>query len=70
MRYRSMRPAFFVSLLAITGCASTKPPQISYDESVPPLPVSAPSEDLPPRPLHVPPAWTPARGGRGMRRIR
>lgn len=66
MRYRSMRPAVFVSLLAITGCASTKPPQISYDESVPPLPVfSAPAEDPPPRPLHVPPAWTPARGGPG-----
>jgi type IV secretion system protein VirB9 len=61
-----MRPVLFVSLLAITGCASTKPPQISYDESVPPLPVfSAPAEDPPPRPLHVPPAWTPARGGPG-----
>lgn len=66
MRYRSVRPALFASLLAITGCASTKPPQISYDESVPPLPVfSAPAEDPPPRPLHVPPAWTPARGGPG-----
>ncbi len=66
MKYRSMRPALFVSLLAITGCASTKPPQISYDESVPPLPVSSvPAEDPPPRPLHVPPAWTPARGGPG-----
>ncbi|MGD9885228.1 MAG: P-type conjugative transfer protein TrbG [Reyranella sp.] len=66
MKYRSMRPVLFVSLLTITGCASTKPPQISYDESVPPLPVSsAPAEDPPPRPLHVPPAWTPARGGPG-----
>ena len=66
MKYRSMRPALFVSLLAVTGCASTKPPQISYDASVPPLPVSsAPAEDPPPRPLHVPPAWTPARGGPG-----
>ena len=66
MRYRSVRPAIFASLLAITGCASTKPPQISYDETVPPLPVfSAPAEDPPPRPLHVPPAWTPARGGPG-----
>ncbi|OZA84600.1 MAG: P-type conjugative transfer protein TrbG [Azorhizobium sp. 39-67-5] len=64
MKYRSMRPALFVSLLAVTGCASTKPPQISYDASVPPLPVAAaPVEDPPPRPLHVPPAWTPARGG-------
>ncbi len=52
-----------ISLVAITGCASTKPPQISYDENVPPLPVSsAPAEDQP-RPLHVPPAWTPSRGG-------
>lgn len=66
MKYRSMRPALVVSLLAITGCASTKPPQISYDENVPPLPVSStPAEDPPPRPLHVPPAWTPARGGPG-----
>ena len=66
MKYRSMRPALFISLLAVTGCASTKPPQISYDESVPPLPVpSVPAEDPPPRPLHVPPAWTPARGGPG-----
>jgi len=66
MKYRSMRPVLFVSLLTITGCASTKPPQISYDESVPPLPVSSvPAEDPPPRPLHVPPAWTPARGGPG-----
>ena len=66
MRYRSMRPALFVSLLAVTGCASSKPPQISYDESVPPLPVSSvPAEDPPPRPLHVPPGWTPARGGPG-----
>ncbi|MGD9895100.1 MAG: P-type conjugative transfer protein TrbG [Dehalococcoidia bacterium] len=66
MKYRSMRPALFVSLLAVTGCASTRPPQINYDESVPPLPVSSvPAEDPPPRPLHVPPAWTPARGGPG-----
>lgn len=61
-----MRPAVFISLLAITGCASTRPPQINYDESVPPLPMSsAPAEDPPPRPVHVPPAWTPARGGPG-----
>ena len=66
MRYRAIGPAVVVSLLAVTGCASTKPPQISYDESVPPLPVaSVPAEDPPPRPLHIPPAWTPARGGPG-----
>ena len=60
---RNMRPALLISLLAVTGCASTKPPQISYDENVPPLPVSsAPAEDQP-RPLHIPPPWTPSRGG-------
>ena len=60
---RTMRPALLISLLAVTGCASTKPPQISYDENVLPLPVSsAPAEDRP-RPLHIPPPWTPSRGG-------
>ncbi|KAF0096563.1 MAG: P-type conjugative transfer protein TrbG [Rhodospirillaceae bacterium] len=60
---RSVRPAVLISLLAITGCASTKPPQISYDETVPPLPVSSQPADDRPRPLHVPPSWIPARGG-------
>jgi type IV secretion system protein VirB9 len=60
---RLMRPGIFISWLAITGCASTKPPQISYDQSVPPLPVASVPVDDRPRPLHVPPAWTPARGG-------
>jgi type IV secretion system protein VirB9 len=58
-----MRPAVLIPLLAIAGCASTKPPQISYDENVPPLPVSATPAEERPRPLHVPPAWTPAHGG-------
>ncbi len=60
---RSMRSAMLISLLAITGCASTRPPQIAYDESVPPLPVSSAPADDSPRPLHVPPPWTPSRGG-------
>ncbi|TAJ81360.1 P-type conjugative transfer protein TrbG [Reyranella sp.] len=60
---RPLRPAILISLLALTGCASGKPPQISYDTTVPPLPVSSvPAEDRP-RPLHVPPPWMPARGG-------
>lgn len=60
---RSLQPVVLISLLATAGCASSKPPQISYDESVPPLPISSvPAEDQP-RPLHVPPSWTPARGG-------
>jgi type IV secretion system protein VirB9 len=69
---RSGSPAFRKSALAIAllsasmlaGCATFKPPQISYDNDVPPLPaVPAPVTEQPPRPLHTPPAWTPARGG-------
>lgn len=48
---------------ALAGCTAVKPPEISYDADPPPLadpPV--PDEDQP-RALHVPPAWTPARGG-------
>ncbi|MGA0565345.1 P-type conjugative transfer protein TrbG [Ancylobacter sp. VNQ12] len=62
------RSAFAVLLLSATalgGCASApKPPQISYDSEVPALP-TAPTvvADDRPRPLHTPPAWTPAKGG-------
>lgn len=66
---RPLRSTILISLLAITGCASTKPPQISYDESVPPLPVPSVPIDDRPRPLHVPPSWTPARGG-GMAEVK
>lgn len=60
--------ALMASLLATTllaGCASVpKPPQFSYDADVPPLPaVQAVVTDDTPRPVHVPPGWTPARGG-------
>lgn len=61
------RPALAFALLsatALAGCATNRPPQISYDDSVPPLPtVEAPATDERPRPLHTPPAWTVARGG-------
>lgn len=55
-------------LLAATmlaGCATMKkPPEISYDADVPPLPtVPAVVTEQVPRPLHVPPGWTPSRGG-------
>lgn len=51
-----------VSLLA--GCARNPVPQFSYDDDVPPT-ATAPTSvaDTRPRPLHVPPAWTVARGG-------
>lgn len=53
-----------ISGLTLAGCATNRPPQISYDADVPPLPpVPAAVTEAPPRPLHTPPAWTPARGG-------
>ncbi len=61
------KPALALVLLSATmlaGCATNRPPQISYDSDVPPLPaVPAVVTDQRPQPLHVPPAWTPARGG-------
>ena len=61
------KPAFtllLVSATALAGCATNRPPQIRYDDSVPPLPtVEAPATDERPRPLHTPPPWTVARGG-------
>ncbi len=50
----------------LAGCATPlkKPPKISYDSYVaplPPAPVAA--TDQAPKPLRVPPGWAPARGG-------
>ncbi len=54
----------FLLVLALSGCTTFKPPQISYDDDVPPSPdLPMPADDHA-RPLHVPPSWTPARGGR------
>lgn len=50
---------------ALAGCATYTPPQISYDANVPPLPaVPRTLGDERPKPLHTPPAWTPAKGGK------
>lgn len=57
------RGAALTLLLVAGGCSATRPPQISYDNNVPPLPAPAPATDRP-QPLHIPPAWTPARGGK------
>lgn len=50
--------------IALSGCTAFKPPQISYDDDVPPLPPTPALADAGPRSLHVPPLWTPARGGK------
>ena len=57
-------PLVLISASTLAGCATYRPPEISYDDSVPPLPrVERPTTDERPRPLHTPPAWTVARGG-------
>ena len=63
------KSAFAVLLISTTllgACAKLpKPPQISYDNEVPALPVApVVATDERPRPLHIPPAWTPAKGGK------
>ncbi|MFC5584883.1 P-type conjugative transfer protein TrbG [Nitratireductor kimnyeongensis] len=67
MRTITRTPAIAAVLLSATmlaGCATNRTPQFSYDASVPPLPtVQTAVTNETPRPLHVPPAWTVARGG-------
>ncbi|MEF9603360.1 TrbG/VirB9 family P-type conjugative transfer protein [Paracoccus sp. PXZ] len=63
--YRPALPALVLAAAALAGCANTKTPQFSYDDDVPPLPsppATAPADPAP-KPLLVPPGWTPARGG-------
>ena len=61
---KSASALVLLSAFTLAGCATNRPPQISYDADVPPLPaVPAVITDQTPRPLHVPPAWTPSRGG-------
>ncbi|AZO31481.1 P-type conjugative transfer protein TrbG [Mesorhizobium sp. M1B.F.Ca.ET.045.04.1.1] len=57
--------AVLVSGAILGGCATPqKPPQIAYDTFVPPLPsVPALATDEKPKPLHVPPSWSPTHGG-------
>jgi len=53
-----------VCAIALSSCTAFKPPQISYDDDVPPLPAAPALADADSRPFHVPPSWTPARGGK------
>lgn len=61
---KSAIAATLVSATMLAGCASNRPPQISYDADVPPLPATpAVVTDKASRPLHIPPAWKPSGGG-------
>ncbi|HVZ07936.1 P-type conjugative transfer protein TrbG [Rhodopila sp.] len=61
---KSAIPAALLSATLLSACATQRPPQISYDADVPPLPaVPAAVVDDRPRPLHIPPAWSPSHGG-------
>jgi type IV secretion system protein VirB9 len=60
--------AVLLCATALTGCATYTPPQFSYDANVPPLPaVPRKVGDERPKPLHTPPAWTPAKGGKAAK---
>ena len=63
-RIASTLPLTLVTVLLVSGCATYRPPEITYDADVPPLAAPPPvAVDTGPRPIHTPPAWTPARGG-------
>lgn len=62
---KSALPGLLLSAATLAGCGTPqKPPEISYDRDVPALPaVPASVTDDRPRPIHIPPTWTPAKGG-------
>lgn len=61
---KAVLPALLLCASALGGCSTFTPPEISYDNDVPPLPLPPVSADDKPRPLHVPPLWKPALGGK------
>jgi P-type conjugative transfer protein TrbG len=62
---KAAMPLVLICSSLLAGCATAeKPPEITYDADVPPLPaVSTAASDTRPRPLHTPPPWRPSRGG-------
>jgi type IV secretion system protein VirB9 len=58
------RPVLLICIVALSGCTTFKPTQISYDTDIPPLPNPPSLVEDRPRPQHVPPSWTPAKGGK------
>ena len=63
-RGKIARLLLLACILGHTGCTTFKPKQINYDADVPPLPNPQSFVDDRPRSLHVPPSWTPAKGGK------
>ncbi|MCA1438214.1 P-type conjugative transfer protein TrbG [Bradyrhizobium sp. BRP20] len=61
---RAFLSALLLSSSVLGGCATYIPPEISYDAEVPPLPAKPVALDDRSRPLHVPPLWKPALGGK------
>ncbi|QFT34085.1 Type IV secretion system protein PtlF precursor [Labrenzia sp. THAF82] len=64
-RRKASFAGFLLSVTVVSACSSYKPPEISYDTDVPPLrsvPIS--QNDESPKPLHLPPAWKVAHGGK------
>lgn len=60
---QGLRPVVLICVCALGGCATFKPPQISYDDELPPPSNPAALTDDRLRPLHIPPAWSAGRGG-------
>jgi type IV secretion system protein TrbG len=60
------RLVLLACIVALSGCATFKPPQISYDAEIPPLPNPPSLAEDRPRSLHVPrPGLQPREAGRG-----
>lgn len=61
-------PLTLAVTLFLSGCATYRPPEITYDDDVPPLPTPPPPVvEQRPRPVHTPTGWTPSRGGAAAR---
>ncbi|QOG24034.1 P-type conjugative transfer protein TrbG [Bradyrhizobium sp. SEMIA] len=61
---RALLSVLLLCSSALAGCATYIPPEISYDAEVPALPATPVALDDRSRPLHVPPLWKPAFGGK------
>jgi type IV secretion system protein TrbG len=60
-----LRPALVLCLCTLSACTTFKPPEIRYDDELPPpVPEPAALADERPGPLLTPPAWAPTRGGK------